>query len=304
MLHTILVPLDGSAFAETALPTAFHLARRDDADVLVVRVHEPALPVTRTRGARVVDPTLDQVLREEERRYLDELPARLPASDRARVRIELLEGGIVETLAAHTRAAGTDLVVMTTHARGGLSRAWLGSVADGLLRRSPVPVLLLRPGGAEREEAAGYRRVLLPLDGSEVGEQVIERAVSVAGTEGVGYTLLRVLAASMTPTQTVLPRRGETPATQTQRATVEHQLEATADALRSRGLMVNVRIGVNDSPARGILDYAEEWNADLVAMATHSRGGVERLLLGSVADKVLRESDRPLLLWNPLETES
>lgn len=305
MLHTILVPLDGSAFAETALPTAFHLARRDKAEVRLVMVQEPALPVMRTRGTRVVDPTFDQDIRQEARRYLDELLGRIPASDRSRTRTELLEGGIVETLAAHTREAKADLVVMTTHARGGMSRAWLGSVADGLLRRSPVPVLLLRPDdGAKRgEDVTGFRRVLIPVDGSAVGDQVIERAAGVAGTEGVQYTLLRVLAATMAPTQTVLPRRGETPATQAQRATVEHQLEATADVLRSRGLAVEVRIGVNDNPARAILDYEEEWSADLVAMATRSRGGVERLVLGSVADKVLRGSDCPLLVWNPLEAD-
>ena len=104
MLHTILVPLDGSAFAETALPTAFHLARRDDADVLVVRVHEPALPVTRTRGARVVDPTLDQVLR-----------------------------------------WNADLVAMATHSRGGVERLLLGSVADKVLRESDRALLLWNP---------------------------------------------------------------------------------------------------------------------------------------------------------------
>ena len=110
-----------------------------------------------------------------------------------------------------------------------------------------------------------------------------------------------MLAATTSPAHAVLPRRGEAPSTRAQRATVEDLLEAAADDLRARGLTVDTRIAVNDSTAQGILDYAEDWGADLVAMATRSRGGVERLVLGSVADKVLRGSDRPLLLWSPLE---
>ena len=94
MLHRMLVPLDGSAFAEKALPTAFHLARRDSAEVRLVMVLEPALRVTLTRGAPVLDPALDQELRREARRYLDVLLGRIGARDRARIHTELLEGGI------------------------------------------------------------------------------------------------------------------------------------------------------------------------------------------------------------------
>jgi nucleotide-binding universal stress UspA family protein len=76
------------------------------------------------------------------------------------------------------------------------------------------------------------------------------------------------------------------------------------DALRARGLAVRSHVVVDDSAARGILGYAAESNADLVAMTTRSRGGLERMLLGSVADSVLRSLDRPLLLWNPTESDA
>lgn len=304
MIHRILVPLDGSPFAEAALPYAFHLARRDAAEVQLVTVRERPLPVTRAQGAPVRDPAFDQEQRREARRYLDVLLGRIAASDRARIRTELLEGPVADTLAAHARTAMADLVVMTTHARGGVSRAWLGSVADGLLRRSPVPLLMLRPGEARTpvEDVAGFRRVLLPQDGSAASEQVIGHAINVAGVEGVRYVLLRVLAAGESPVRAALPRRGETPSSRAQRATVEARLDATADTLRSRGLTVDTHVVVDDSPARGILDYAVESGADLVAMTTRSRGGLERLVLGSVADQVLRGAERPLLVWNPTET--
>lgn len=106
---------------------------------------------------------------------------------------------------------------------------------------------MLRPHEARTpvEDVAGFRRVLLPLDGSAASEQVIGHAINVAGVEGVRYVLLRVLAAGESPVRAALPRRGETPS---------------------------------------------------------SRAGLERLVLGSVADKVLRGAERPLLVWNPTET--
>jgi nucleotide-binding universal stress UspA family protein len=253
----------------------------------------------------VRDPALDQELLREARSYLDVLLGRIGAGDRARVNTALLLGDTVETLADRVRDEAVDLVVMTTHGRGGVSRAWLGSVADGVLRRSPAPILLLRPGeGAEGQREGGFPRVLVPLDGSATEDRMIEHAVAVAGTGQAEYILLRVLAADESPLRAVLPQRGETPSSRTQRATVEASLGSRAEALRARGLAAATHIVVHDSPARAILDYAAESDASLIAMATRSRGGLERALLGSVADKVLRGSDRPLLLWNPAESEA
>ncbi len=302
MLQRIMVPLDGSAFAEAALPAAFHLARRDSARVRLVMVREAPLPPTRIGSAPVLDPALDQALLREARSYLDVLLGRISAGDRARVSTALLLGDTVETLADRVRDEVVDLVVMTTHGRGGVSRAWLGSVADGLVRRSPAPILLLRPGertGGRGE--GGFPRVLVPLDGSPTGDRMIEHALAVAGAEQVEYILLRVLAASESPLRAALPQRGETVSSRTQRATVEALLASRAEALRSRGLSVTTQIVVDDSAARGILGGAAEGGAELIAMATRSRGGLERMLLGSVADEVLRSWDRPLLLWNPAE---
>lgn len=305
MLRRIMVPLDGSAFAEAALPAAFDLARRDSARVQLVTVREPPLPLVRTGNAPIRDPALDEELLREARRYLDVLLGRIGAGDRVRVSTALLLGSTTETLADRVRDEAVDLVVMTTHGRGGVSRAWLGSVADGLVRRSLAPILLLRAGeGTEGQGERGFPRVLVPLDGSPTGDRMIEHATNVAGTEQVEYILLRVLAAGESPLRSVLPQRGELPSSRTQRATVEDLLASRAEALRTSGLTVRTHVAVDDSPSRGILDYAAESGAGLIAMATRSRGGLERVLLGSVADKVLRSTDRPLLLWNPAETEA
>ena len=148
-------------------------------------------------------------------------------------------------------------------------------------RRSPAPILLLRPGeGTGGRGEGGFPRVVVPLDGSATEDRMIEHAIAVAGQ--AEYILLRVLAADESPLRAVLPQRGETPSSRTQRATVEASLGSRAEALRSRGLAAASHIAVHDSPARAILDYAAESDASLVAMATRSRGGLERALLGSV----------------------
>ena len=302
MPYRIMVPLDGSAFAETALPVAYELARRHGAGVHLVRVHQPPFAVAGPGGVTVSDPAFDLDLEREGRWYLDVLLGRIEAHERVRSATAHPHGPVLESLAQYAVDHFIDLVVMTTHARGGLSRMWLGSIADGLVRRTTVPVLLLRPG-RQVAPASGpapvFRRVLLPVDGGLAEVETVEHAVAVAGTSGVEYTLLRVVTEGALSAGPALPHRGADAGSRTQRATVQTALDLQAQTLRSRGVTVRSQVIVNDDPARGILDYAAEHGVDLIAMATRSRGGLERLLLGSVADQVLRQAGIPLLLWNP-----
>jgi nucleotide-binding universal stress UspA family protein len=289
MSYRIMVPLDGSAFAEAALPTAYSLAQRLGAGVHLVRVHHPPLAAAGPGGGAAVDSAFDQELEDEGRRYLDVLLRRIEAHERARSATAHLRGPVVQTLTDYIHDESVDLVVMTTHARGGLSRLWLGSVADGLVRLTTVPVLLLRPGRQRPSPPAAappFRRVLLPVDGGSAGDRVLEHAIALAGTSGVEYTLLRVLTT-----------RGRS--ADTGRAALQTILDLKAQRLRARGLTVRSQVVVSDTAAEGILRYAAEHDVGLVAMATRSRGGLERLLLGSVADRVLRQAGIPLLLWNP-----
>jgi nucleotide-binding universal stress UspA family protein len=303
MMQRIMVPLDGSTFAERALATAFRLARRDGSTVHLVRVHEPPKPVAGAEGPLMYDPALDRKLERQGRRYLSVMLAWTNGDDRARAVTAYLQGPVAECLSTYVRDQAIDLVVMTTHARGGVSRALQGSVADRLVRHSLAPVLLLRPGQEAASPASGtipvLRRVLLPVDGGPAGDGMIEHAVAVAGARDVEYTLLRVVTTGTSSVRAALPRRGEDPASRVQRATVEATLGIKAEELAARGLVVRPQVVVDDDAALGILRYAAENHFDLVAMATRSRGGLERVLLGSVADRVLRGAESTLLLWNP-----
>jgi nucleotide-binding universal stress UspA family protein len=211
-------------------------------------------------------------------------------------------------LCGQAEALGVDLVVLTTHGRGPLGRFWLGSVADALVRRLPVPALLVRPQeGAPAAEAV--RHILVPLDGSPLAEQILEPAAALAELTGAAVTLLRVVGPVPPPGAEVPDGLIEEAVQQLLEKTAELQervnagasqgLETAAARLRERGLVVQTRVAVADAPAPAILDAAREVGADLIALATHGRRGLKRLLLGSVADKVVRGGTLPVLLLRP-----
>src|SRR5512147_1777857 len=144
MIRSIVVPLDGSPFAEQALPLAAVIARACRAKLRLALVHRPPLP----------PPTADQAdlylkgdveQRRAERAYLKQQATRLRAEESVPVVVAALEDPVAKAIAGHVRAAGVDLVAMTTDGRGALSRRWLGSVADALVRTLTVPLLLLHP---------------------------------------------------------------------------------------------------------------------------------------------------------------
>jgi nucleotide-binding universal stress UspA family protein len=216
----------------------------------------------------------------------------------------VLDGQAADQLCAHAIAVSADLVVMTTHGYGPLSRMWMGSVVDTLMRRLPMPVLLTRPRDqaldlVEEVHDQVFSHVLIPLDGSALAEEILEPALALGMPFDVRYTLVQVLNP---------PVLGYAPAVQTValdaqileqwRAVAQEYLDGLAQRLRGQGRQVDTHI-LFGAPAMAILDYLYEHPFDLVAMTTHGRNGVARMLLGSVADKVVRGAGVPVLLWRP-----
>jgi nucleotide-binding universal stress UspA family protein len=143
MYRSLFVPLDGSVTGEHALPWALSLAQRANAAIQVASVHVPVAPVF--GGSDLLgDTKLDSIIRDKERAYLEGVVRRL-APTPAPVTSALLEGAIADALDEQARAIDADLIVMTTHGRGPLSRFWLGSVADKLIRQASLPILVVRP---------------------------------------------------------------------------------------------------------------------------------------------------------------
>jgi nucleotide-binding universal stress UspA family protein len=142
MYHSVLVPLDGSPLSEYALPTACDIARRSGAVLRLVHVHMHATPdPIYVEGLPVIDERMQSLGTDPERAYLERIRDRIIAEQDLRVTIAIREpvsevgreATIAEALVAEAAGTNTDLIVMTTHGHGGLTRFWLGSVADALV---------------------------------------------------------------------------------------------------------------------------------------------------------------------------
>jgi nucleotide-binding universal stress UspA family protein len=294
----IIVPLDRSELAEEALPLAASIAARLQRPLQLTLVHTgiPMLPEAGPDGM----PDLDARLRQVEHAYLEEVARRLEQGSAVSVTTAILEGPVAPTLMAHARSTEADLVVMSTHGRGGLSRLFLGSVADRLIRELHCPLVLVHAGNAFAEpQPQGRRRILIALDGSALAESIIDQVLTVFGPEHLVLDLVQVVP----PTHELFTGGSAPLAVPThldQHLLVANRyLHAVAMRLRRLGLTVYVQARVDSSVGHGILRYADEHQSQLIAIATRGLGGLERMLLGSVADKLVRGASVPLLVWNP-----
>ncbi len=196
MFRLIQVPLDGSSFAEHALALAVRLAQRDGADLQVIRVHVPMADAYLYRQGPLFA-NLDRELMDHAREHLDAIVTSLADDTGLRATPILLKGAVPEMIAQHASTSEADLLIMTTQGRGPLARFWIGSVANSLVRQSPIPILLVRP----QEKAPDFaqpptvRHVLIPLDGSKLAEQALEPALSLGNADQGEFTLLRIVPA-------------------------------------------------------------------------------------------------------------
>jgi nucleotide-binding universal stress UspA family protein len=292
MVRSILVPLDGSALGEHALPFALSLARRSGAQLHLAHVHMPPRP-------GFAD-TNDAELRATEGMCVDGLVERLRSHWDVPITTLLLDGPIAQTLHDYAVASQADLIVMTTHGRGALSRFWLGCIADTLMRRVSMPVLLIRPHEQmlDLTHESAVKHILIPLDGSALAEQMLARATALGRLMGAEYTLLQAIEPLVTAYGTELYTVAlDDQAMELLRTNAQRYLDRIADQLRAEELGVQTAI-VMDQAATAILDYAQAHAIDLLALETHGRSGL-RWLVGGVADKILRGATMPVLLHRP-----
>ncbi|MCI0435242.1 MAG: universal stress protein [Gemmatimonadetes bacterium] len=296
MYDRILVPVDRSAFSERAIPHGERIASRTGAELHLVMVHSVAGMSFVPRGPVALDTRLDHDLARDEQDYLDQLATRIRDKHDLPVTTTLLDGPLSRTIQCYIRDHDIDLIVMTTHGRGGLRRAWLGSVADRLVRHSHVPILLIRPIDDDTP-AIEHTRVLVALDGSPIADAALERATALFGLHAHA-TLLNVVVPPIGPASPYLPDAARLNLEEVERETekASRLLATAADRVCHRWLGVRTRLIRAYHPADAILRAARTEDADLIAMGTHGRGPFVRAILGSVADRVVRGADRPVFV--------
>jgi nucleotide-binding universal stress UspA family protein len=299
MFRSIAVPLDGSPAAEGALGYALSLARPAGSRLELVHVHHAcrpgealeALPIYGWQGIVAYDNAADENAFGREWEELHALGGLLETELGVPTGVRVLRGRPAEEITSWVHANDVDLIVLTRHGGGGVKRAWLGGVAEAVVRRSATPVLLVHPtdGGRSAVEEPAIRRILVPLDGSAWSEAVIRPAMKLALTLGAEVTLLRVVRPGYVPSFL----HAHAP------PSPEEYLELLREALPTDLGAIETRVLADPEPALAIVEEAEENGYDLVAMATHGQGGPRSLLLGSTAERVLHGTRCPLLLFRP-----
>jgi nucleotide-binding universal stress UspA family protein len=310
MYRSILVPLDGSTAAEHALPVALSLARRLGAALRIVHVHITAWGVYGEGG--LYGALVDQEVRDGMQAYLNETVQRISTAAEVSLTSTFLEGLVPDAIKRHAADANVDLIVMTTHGRGPMARFWLGSVSDALVRQMSIPVLFVPPNDirVDLSQEPVIKRIVISLDGSQLAEQVLEPAMALATAAEADVVLLRVIqqwtpdhdspdAPRMSGLRPELLKQMQE-ADQQEQAAAEKYLAQLVEKLRAPSMNVQSRLVRHGQPATAILEEASTLAVDIIALATHGHGGLKRLLLGSVADKVLRGATTPVLVYRPV----
>jgi nucleotide-binding universal stress UspA family protein len=333
MFRSLLIPVDGSAFGEHALPWALSIARRTGASLKIAHVAQPPSAAYSEAALYIMDELRQETLARD-RAYLEGVVRRVKDAVSVPVEAVELEGDVAPALCEQIAQNQIDLVVLATHGRGPLGRFWLGSVADEMVRRAPAPLLLIRPdeGRVDLARECSFHHVLIPLDGSEMAERILEPAVALGSLTKADYTFLRVIKPFILPAP--VPEAGtvgqQVQVLQEKIQEVEERmnqeasdyLEGVANRFRSKDLRVQTQVALSDRPASAVLHAAEHTEfhspdelaarptsnvgqepqtVDLIALETHGRRGLSRLVLGSVADKVIRGAHIPVLVHRPLQ---
>lgn len=299
----IVVALDTSEIAETALPLARALAQPGNVPVTLVSVIEtPADYFAWVHAKSHLDEMLE---RETERRtYLEGL---LGQFEGAAVDVVVLRGHAANELVTYIEGLDDPLLVMTSHGRTGLRRLMVGSVVARVLHSVTCPVVVSRASLPDHpvEITSNITKVVVPLDGSSFAEHALATAEAVLSDPAVEFHLVRVPeqvywqssaygVADYESIELYMDAAGEEAKT---------YLGTLADELTKRGRTVTweVRVGLI---ADVILETVKHTSANLIAMSSHGRSGFTRFVMGSVAERVLHESSVPVLMVGPQEAEA
>lgn len=292
---SILVPLDGSILAATALPYARSLVG-ESGNITLLRVVETPSP-----GPSVLEPELvpeniasEWMLKDAEQ-YLEtvagELRQTLPADVTVETRVDDGDpAGAILRAATHHH---TDFIVMTSHARGAFGRAAYGSVADRVARTAAIPVVITRPADDNAaEQGPTIRRIILPLDRSPVSREAVPVAKALALHLGCSIHLVHVIdnfSSYMADPGVPVPQ----PLLDQWYAEAHHELEAAETDLRTDGIIATSAV-YQGSTVTNICEIATP--GDLIVMTSHGRSGISRWLIGSVAEKLVRTAPVPVCL--------
>src|SRR5688572_8743462 len=300
MYKHILVPTDCSGFDREAIRVGLRLAERTGAVLHLVRVRANNDFVSMGLTPNGIEiPLVGE--RDTSLAELTALATECRNSGCAEVVASLEEGPVADALAGYATRNGVALIVISSHSRVGLSRLTLGSVTDSLIRHTTIPVLVVKPAASylNPQVRDKFRRIVVPLDGSSLAERILPSIVLLATLENSEIMLVNVqrLGVPIAKAQPGQPAVWEDASF----AKTHGYLRFVAERLRGEGLTATCEIVIGENVAEEIATYAARERADLIAIATHGRGGLSRMLRSSIADTVTRSATASIFALHPGE---
>lgn len=303
MYQTIMVPTEGTGFDREAIKVALRLAGKSDAQIHLVRVAKPAALVAAAGGldSVVLAGEAQTAQRDLELSELYMLAAECRGITSAPIITSLEVGPVGDVLEAYAARVAPDLIVISSHGRHGIARLSLGSVTDALIRNAHVPVLVVKPESSYLNPRAAerFKQMIIPLDGSSLAEQILEPAIALAEYEQAEIILLQVIVDTDKATM-----YGTHSWWEEEVATAHAYLARIASRIRRSGLSVSSDIVIGTSVSEAIASFARSHRAELVAIATHGRSGLQRAIRGSVADELARTAPMSILVLHPQQQSS
>ena len=280
-LNQVMITLDGSEFSERALPAAISLCRSNGASLTLLSVNGKEKRITDKDTDNIASSSNpgDKKRYKATLNYLAEI-AKTLKEDNIHSRFVVGVGDIADEISRQAQERAMDVLVMSTHGHTGAKRWLTGSIANKVTQQTTIPLLLVRPNNQEKPQSGSYKKLLVAMGGSKVSEQVLPHVKYMARVFDSEVILLSVPEDLESPNQVKI---------------ITRYLRDMADALIEEGLKAKIVVDGAD-PARMIIKLAEVESADLIMMATHGRGGLDRLILGSVADAVIKSARCPVFL--------
>ena len=307
MFTKALVPLDGTEVSEGIIPFVTQFARGLDIGVVLATAVEldPLREglLNRIAGGLTETPAADALrerIESDVKNRLEDLADRM-ALEGIAAETSVRFGPVSDSVISMAQDAECDLIAMSTRGRGVVSSGLLGSVTYKIMHESPIPVLAITPerAGESWDTDYGVRQVIVPLDGSELAETALPYAAAIAGRMNMKMTLVRALSID-----NIAYSEGYNLGNMLNEAEAEIEADARrhltsqARRLREEGLDVQTEI-LRGSASSEIVALARQTDHNMIALATHGRSGMNRLLMGSVAEAVVRASGDPVLVVRP-----
>jgi nucleotide-binding universal stress UspA family protein len=295
-INSILVPLDGSAFAEQAIPLALGIAEQSGAVLHLVHVLVPVDVLDPYDALYATDASLNAIKRDK-RRYLEGVVDKISATSSALVASRVIEGRAVLSSLDKVRGLDADLVVMATHGRGTLGRFWSGSVAHSLLQRVSIPVIFV-PDTDNRLKfkSKTIDHVLLPFDGSEASEKVLKPILDLGMFRAARHSLLHIVP--LVPKHVVRDYALHTewvPSRHRWIAGMQY-LHPLARSLWVDGRRVHTKVISSDEPLwQVVLRCAEKDDVGLIAVAYQRQRPIARFLWPNASEYLFRNASRPIM---------